>query len=88
MNVAIPAELEQFVENVIRSGSFADPAEVVAEALRLLEKREHLRRGIRAGVEQLDRGQYTEYDENSVREFLKDIEGEEQQRFADKDSKR
>ena len=74
MNVPIPADVEQFVESVIRSGSFQTEAEVVGEALRLLKKREQLRRKVNAGVEQLDRGKYTEYDEDSLPQFLADVE--------------
>ncbi len=74
MNVAIPAEYEGFVQSVVTSGTFHDPAEVVGEALRLLKKREDLRREVQAGVEQLDQGEYREYDEHSFREFLDDVE--------------
>ena len=86
MNVPILAEFERFVQSVILSGNYADAAEVVAEALRLLEKREHLRRNVRAGVEQLDSGQYTEYHEDSLGEFVGDIEAEERERFADENT--
>ena len=36
IQVAIPAELEPFVQGVVRSGSYHDPAEVVGEASRCL----------------------------------------------------
>lgn len=57
MNVAIPAEYEGFVQSVVTSGTFHDPTEVVGEALRLLKKREELRRDVNAGIEQLEQGQ-------------------------------
>ena len=56
MNVPIPAEFQEFVESIIRSGSFQTETEVVGEALGLLKKREQLRREVNAGVEQLDEG--------------------------------
>ena len=56
MNVPIPAESQEFVESIIRSGSYQTEAEVVGEALRLLSKREELRREVNVGVEQLDEG--------------------------------
>ena len=74
IHVAIPAELELFVQGVVRSGSYHDPAEVVGEALRLLARREQLLHDVKAGVEQLDRGEYTEYGEDSCQEFLADVE--------------
>jgi antitoxin ParD1/3/4 len=81
IHVAIPAELELFVQGVVRNGSYHDPAEVVGEALRLLARREQLLHDVKAGVEQLDRGEYTEYGVDSQQEFLADIRTEEQSRF-------
>lgn len=56
MDVPIPAELEQFVHDSVQSGSYRDTAAVISEALRLLARREHLRREVNAGVEQLAQG--------------------------------
>lgn len=84
MNVPIPAEFQEFVQSIIRSGSYQTEAEVVGEALRLLSKREELRREVHAGVEQLDRGEYTEYDEDSLPQFLADIEARQRERLTKK----
>ncbi len=73
MTVEIPPEYAEFVQSVIDAGSCRSETEVVCEALELLRKRERLRRDVRAGVEQLDRGQYTEYDGESLAEFSDDI---------------
>jgi antitoxin ParD1/3/4 len=81
MQVSIPTELEPFVEGVVRQGAYHNPTEVVGEALRLLARREKLLRDVKAGVEQLDRGDYTEYGMDSEQEFLADIRAEEQARF-------
>lgn len=48
MTVSIPVEYQQFVEHIIRSGSFHSEAEVVSEALRLLKKCEQLRASVLA----------------------------------------
>ena len=68
IHVAIPAELELFVQGVVRVAVDHDPAEVVGEALRLLARREQLLHDVKAGVEQLDRGEYTEYGVDSQQE--------------------
>lgn len=81
IQVPIPVELEPFVQGVVASGSYHDPAEVVGEALRLLARREQLINDVKAGVEQLDRGEYTEYGEESCQDFLADVQAEEQSRF-------
>ena len=60
MSVEIPSDLSPFVDAVIRSGHYQSEAEVVAEALRLLKRREALAEDIRLGIEQLDRGESVE----------------------------
>ena len=87
IQVSIPTELEPFVDAAVRDGRFHDSAEVVSEALRLLARREQLFRDINAGVEQLGRGEYTEYEDNSLRAFLADIEAEEQARFPEAENR-
>ena len=69
IQVPIPAELEPFVQGVVDSGSYHNPAEVVGEALRLLARREQLLQDVKAGVAQLDRGEYTEYGVDSEQEL-------------------
>jgi putative addiction module CopG family antidote len=81
IHVSIPTELEPFVEGVLFEGTYHNPTEVVGEALRLLARREQLLHDVKAGVEQLDRGEYTEYGADSQQEFLADIEAEEQSRY-------
>jgi putative addiction module CopG family antidote len=82
--VPIPAELESFVQGVVENGTYRSPAEVVGEALRLLARREKLLRDVKAGVDQLDRGEYSEYGADSEETFLADIATEEQSRFPPK----
>ena len=81
IQVSIPTELEPFVEGVVHEGTYHNPTEVVGEALRLLARREQLLHDVKAGVEQLDRGEYTEYGEDAQQAFLADIDAEEQARF-------
>lgn len=64
MNVSLTPELEQFVQEKVKSGRYLSASEVVREALRLLEDRdriqqiklETLRKEIRVGIEQIERG--------------------------------
>ena len=81
IQVLIPTELESFVQGVVENGSYPNPTEVVGEALHLLARREKLLHDVKAGVEQLDRGEYTEYGEDSQVAFLADVEAEERNRF-------
>jgi Arc/MetJ-type ribon-helix-helix transcriptional regulator len=58
---------------ILTEGVFQDEAEVLREALRLLQKRQQLLRDVNAGVAQLDQGQFSEYDEDSLEQFLNDV---------------
>jgi antitoxin ParD1/3/4 len=65
MNVSLTTELEKFVSAKVESGRYNSASEVVREALRLLEERDHARSAQLAGfnqelghrLETLDRGQ-------------------------------
>jgi len=64
MNISLTPELEQMVDDRVKSGRYASASEVIREGLRLLEEQEQLkqqrlsevRRKIDRGIEQLDRG--------------------------------
>jgi len=56
MSVEITPELESLVRTIFQGGNYRNENEVLDEALRLLEKREQLRRDVKAGVRQLDEG--------------------------------
>ncbi len=78
MTVEIPSEFQPFVDQIIHSGSYKSEAEVVGTALRLLQDRqrriEELRREVRAGLDQLDRGEGIELkNEEELRLFFDDI---------------
>ena len=83
MSVEITPELEGLVQSIFQTGNYPDENAVLGEALRLLEKREKLRREVNAGVEQLDRGEYTEYGEDAMPQFLEDIKMEQGNRFGE-----
>ena len=65
LNVSLTKDLSRFVENRLRSGKYQTASEVVREALRLLEERDHapvasiedLKREIEVGLAQLRRGE-------------------------------
>ena len=65
MNVSLTKELEELVNSKVQTGRYLSASEVVREALRLLEERdrvqeirvEEMRRAIRAGNDQLARGE-------------------------------
>jgi antitoxin ParD1/3/4 len=68
MNVSLTPELEKLVEDKVATGMYQTASEVVREALRLLNARdayrlEALRRDVRAGFEDIERGDFVEVDQ-------------------------
>ena len=65
MNVSLTKELEKLVAAKVKSGLYHTASEVVREGLRLLEERDRLyqlrleevRREVKKGLDQLDRGE-------------------------------
>ncbi|MBN1394506.1 MAG: type II toxin-antitoxin system ParD family antitoxin [Pirellulales bacterium] len=78
ITVEIPSEFQQFVNQVIDSGSCNTESEVVSDALRLHEQRrrriEELRREIQPALDRLDRGEGIELkNDDELRQFFDDI---------------
>ena len=81
----------QFVYSDEANRSVAVHSSVILEGLRLLRDRdeldrirlEALRKEIAIGIEQIERGEYTEYDEGSLNEMFEQIKARGRQRLAE-----
>jgi antitoxin ParD1/3/4 len=77
MTVEIPPDLQQFVHQAIDAGGYKSEAEVVGQALRLLQQRqrqiEELRREIQPALDRLDRGEGIELDEDGLDAFFEEV---------------
>lgn len=62
MEVHLPTEQETIVEDLVASGRFASPSEVISAGVRLLASAEVLRKEVQIGIEQADRGDLIEHD--------------------------
>jgi antitoxin ParD1/3/4 len=70
VNVSLTPELEELIQERVRSGRYTSASEVVREALRLLQDRDELRRlrldelraKVAAGLDSLDRGEAVDGD--------------------------
>ncbi len=79
MNVSLTPELENLVQEKVKSGNYNSASEVIREALRLLKeqdqlreiRREEVRREVMKGVEQIRNGEFTTY--NSAEEMAESI---------------
>ncbi len=81
MNLALTPDLKRMIDEEVESGIYASPGEVVRDALRLLkESRELHRRRLDAlrleaqvGLDQLERGELSEYGANEMRRLAEDV---------------
>ena len=77
MNISLTGKLEQLVSDKLSTGMYDDASEVVREGLRLLQQRdEHLRElraEVNAGLQQIERREFSEHDRRSSRAFMKRI---------------
>jgi len=80
-NISLTAEQDAFVEKVVKDGEYQNASEAVRDALRLLQQRrredalklEMLRAQIKAGVDELDRGDFVEVDDADLENFLEGL---------------
>ncbi len=75
MHIDLPPEYEQMIQEKIAAGLFANSTEVVLDALRLQEQMnqrlEELRRELRVGEEQIERGEVQD-----ALEFIRDLKSQ------------
>jgi antitoxin ParD1/3/4 len=77
-NVNLTQRHSDFIQRVIAEGGYASASEVVREALRLLEqqqeedrlKLQRLREAIQVGIDQMERGEFTEMPLDDVEGYL------------------
>ncbi len=80
-NVNLTAEQDAFVDEIVRSGKYPDANAAMRDAVRGLElrlkeddiKREGLRAQLRAGLDALDRGAFSEVAEADLDAALDDL---------------
>jgi putative addiction module CopG family antidote len=79
MTIELTTDLEELVREQMQTGNYKSEEDVLRAALGLLVERERLLAEIDAGAQQLESGDYTEYDDNSRERFLADIRREAEQ---------
>ena len=57
MTVELAPKLEALIQDLLRRGNSRNESEVLAEALKLLQKQEELRAEIQKGISELERGE-------------------------------
>ena len=87
MNVSLTPELERLINEKVDTGSYQTASEVVREALRLLKLRDEglvqLRRDVQAGLDQIERGEFAEYDRRSAPKLAAQVKTRGRKRLAE-----
>ena len=79
MNITLTPELENLINEKVKSGKYDSPGEVIREGLRLLKEQdelkrirmEELRREVQKGIDDMREGRFTTY--NSTEELADEI---------------
>jgi Arc/MetJ-type ribon-helix-helix transcriptional regulator len=75
---SFPPELEQFVEEQVAAGNYQSEQELVVSAVRVLRdvqvRQREFYEDVRLGMEQLERGDFTEYDDAGLRRLFEELE--------------
>ena len=95
MNVSLTPELENFVNEKVKSGLYNSASEVLRESLRLLKEkdllkeiqRSELRREIMLGVEQIRNGEFVEVKASELDAFAEKIIREAKDEFNQRNGK-
>lgn len=96
MNVSLTPELENFVNEKVKSGLYNSASEVLRESLRLLKERDmlkeiqrsELRREIMLGVEQIRNGEYTEIKSpEELKSFTEELIKEAREKYGKQNPK-
>jgi len=76
--VTLNPEQQNLIDQLVESGLFSSADEVLNIALhRLAEDQDHdleqLRQSVRSGLDQLERGEYTDYDDDGLKDLAERI---------------
>ncbi len=77
MDVSLSTQNEKLIKEKMESGEYGSPDEVLGAALRLLDERDKkltaLRADVQVGLDQLERGEYTEYTDETLHELFDNV---------------
>jgi putative addiction module CopG family antidote len=85
---SLPPDLGQFVHDQVSAGRYRSEDEVVVDAVRLLRelqcRQQRFEEDIRLGIEDLQRGDYVEYDEEGLGGLFEELGLRARNRCGDK----
>lgn len=86
MNISLTPELQQLVNDKVRTGMYQTASEVIREGLRLLRERDQslaaLRHGVQAGFEAVERGEFSEFQAGEIDELADRVKARGRRRLT------
>jgi Arc/MetJ-type ribon-helix-helix transcriptional regulator len=83
----LPPELEHFVEEQIAARDYQSERELVVSAVRVLRDvqawQQQFHEDVRLGMEQLERGEFNEYDEAGLRQRFEELKQRARDRIGE-----
>jgi len=80
MSTILPPDFESYIQQAVAAGQYPSTDAAVHEALRLLQDRDQklqqLRADVKAGFDQIDRGEGIEYDDAALDALIDEIQRE------------
>jgi hypothetical protein len=73
MSSDLSPKLNELIAQELALGHYSSEEELLTEAVHLLSQRDALRKQIQAGTHQLQNGEYTDYDSDSLRNRFSDL---------------
>lgn len=91
VNLTIPPGLERFVQAQVEAGLYETPGEVLRDELLLLQdhheirqkRLERLQAELQLGIDQLDRGQYRTFTDETLGDLVAEIQAEGRRRLPE-----
>jgi antitoxin ParD1/3/4 len=82
-NISLTPEQDAFIDEMLKAGEYRNASEAMRDALRALQQRraedaltlDRLRLSIKQGIAALDRGEYTEVEDEDLDAYLDDLAG-------------
>jgi Arc/MetJ-type ribon-helix-helix transcriptional regulator len=81
MSSGLSPENEQFLDRAVACGIFPGRTQAIDQAVDMLRKRQELLDHIDEGTRQLRSGQYTDYDDEGLRQFFEEVKAEGRRRL-------
>jgi antitoxin ParD1/3/4 len=80
-NISLTPEQDAFIDEMLKAGEYRNASEALRDAIRLLQRRraeealklDKLRLSIKQGIAALDRGDYTDVEDEDLDAYLDDL---------------